>query len=485
MKVVGRLKPRAELASARAEATVLAASIAALHPEVGPRFDFRINGLHDQLVGNRRSTLTLLLAVVGAVLLIACVNMASLLLSQAGSRKKEMAIRRALGASGGRLLRQLLTESLLLGLAGGAVGLALCRLSLSVLNSIVPAGYLHSGPIALDWRVTAFTLVLGILCGVLFGLAPAWLTARVEPTRTLRGDGAALTSGGRPRRFSSLVVVGPDYFRTLGIPFLMGREFEESDDQSAAPVAIVNQSPARQLWGDDDPIGRKLMLSSLDNNPELAQRWLTVVGLVADIHAAALDRPPNPAVYAPYLQHPDRATGLDLVVSVRGRAEDFVEPIRRYVREQDADVPPGEVRTLDSWALDTMSQPRFRAGLLSGFGGLAVLLAVLGVYGVMSHAVTLRRKEIAVRMALGARKADILKLLASEGFRFVIIGQIVGSVAALFFTGLMEGMLFQVSATDASVFWIASPLLAAAVLVTCLVPARRAGRLRPMEVIRG
>lgn len=601
--VIGRLKQGVDLKAAQAEASALAASIAEAHPEVTQAFDIQVNGLHDQLVGDRRSTLILLLSIVGVVLLIACANMASLLLSQAGKRVKEVAIRRALGAGAGRLARQLLTESVVLGFMGAAAGLLLCAFSLSLLNAIVPAGYLHSGPIVLDWRVAFFTIALGILCGIVFGLAPAWLTTRAEPNQALRGDGSAPVAGsGRRRRLGGLVivpqyafslaalivaglivksllqlgsvqpgfetagivtarislpsnspspyaepaavasyyrvllervrshpgvlnasvdlappltddyringgaisegmsstaenadwrrfnpdwrVVGPDYFGTLQIPLLQGREFEERDNEGALPVAIVNQSLARRMWGEESPIGKKLMLSSLDRSRERSERWLTVVGLVPDIHERALDRPGRSAVYAPYPQHLERATGLDLVVSVRGRADDFVAPIRRYVRERDANVPPGEVRTLDAWALDTMSQPRFRAGLLSGFGVLAVLLAVLGVYGVMSHAVTLRRGEIAVRMALGARKSDILKLLASEGFRFVIVGQIVGTVAALLFSDLVEGMLFQVSATDASVFWIVSPLLAVAVLATCLIPARRAGRVQPMEVIR-
>jgi predicted permease len=599
LRVVARLASTASVATAEAEMSGLAARLASSHAaEIDADFAIAVVPLHQELAGGARSTLVLLLAVVGVVLLIACGNIASILLSQAAARNKEMAIRRAVGAGSPRLVRQLLTESGFIGVVGAALGLALSFGSLSFLNALVPPQYLHSGQVTLDWRVVTFTLLLGVVTGALFGVLPAWRSTRFQPADALRAGGADIVAGARRRRvgglfvipqyafsLSALVVaglilkslfaltrvdpgfeleglitvdlslpfappspygdrtvaarfhrtlmgragalpgvhgvtldltpplsssfvlnggvqrsdenpddrwdkftdwrpVGPEYFHTVGIPILQGRDFHEGDAEDARPVAIVNQRLARTLWGDEDPLGKRLRLSSLDNNREEAERLLTVVGVVPDVHHRSLARMPRPAVYAPIFQHLDRIRGMDLVMSVTGPLENYAGPLRGIIRTIDPEIPVGRVETMEGWAKESIAAPRFRAGLLTAFGGLALLLALLGVYGVMSYSVTQRRREMAVRIALGAQRRDVLRLLTGEGLRYVVAGQLLGLGGALALTRLVEGLLFGVSSRDVTVFMLASAVLAGVVMLTSYIPARRAGRVKPVEVLK-
>lgn len=599
LSVVARLRNGVTLQAGQAEMTGLASRLATAYAdEIDADFDIAVVPLHDQLAGQARDTLVLLLTVVGVVLVIACGNIASILLSQSVARHKEIAIRRAIGAGAPRLMRQMLTESAFIGVLGAVAGLGLSVWSMSLLNAVVPAQYLHSGDVALDWRVVAFALVLGLVTGLLFGLLPARSSAGRHPADALRADGAEVTLGARRRRIGGLFVipqyafslaalvaaglilkslfvlsnvdpgfategrlsvtislpfdppspyadreraadfyrtllerleslpgvrsatvdftpplsasfylnggvkraeedpegrwdmftdwrpVGAGYFATMGIPIVQGRDFDENDDEDGLPVAIVNQSLARRLWGGDDPIGKRLRLSSLDNNRAEARRPLTVVGVVPDVHHRSLDQPPRSAAYAPAFQHLDRVRGVEPILAVDRPAESYAGPIRDIVRSIDADIPVGRIESLEGWARESIAAPRFRAGLLSAFGALALLLALLGVYGVMSYSVTQRRREMAVRIALGAERRDILRMLTGEGLRFVVAGQLLGLGAAYFVTRLMDGLLFGVDAMDAAVFAGTSAGLAVVVLVTSYVPARRAGLVAPVEVLK-
>lgn len=600
-QVVARLAPGADLAAARAETELLAARLAAAYPvEMSKDFALSVAPLHQDLVGKARASLLLLLTVVAVVLLIACGNVASLLLSQAVARGKELAVRRALGAGRARLMGQMLTESMAIGLAGAGAGLLLCAGSLGLVNAVVPAGFLPSGAVRLDWRVVAFTLAVGLASGLLFGLAPALRAARHDPMGELRGDGSTVAAGGRRRRLGGLFVVpqyafslaalivaglvleslsalgrvdpgfavqgrvaaeitlptsppspyaqpaklvayyrevaeraaalsgvrsvsfdaslplsgdrlngaafaegdeitfsddfkyypdyrvvGADYFRTLGTPLVAGRDFTLADGPEAPPVAIVNRALARQMWGEANPLGKKLMVPGLDWTREEALRWLTVVGVAADVHHAGLDADPRPAAYVPYPQHLARASEMALVAAVEGRPESFAGKLRDILRSEDPALPLGRVEPLAAWVHDSTAQPRFRAGLLSGFGGLALLLALLGVYGVTSYSLSRRRREIAVRYALGARQGDVLRMLAGEGLRFVVAGQIAGTAVALALGRLLHGLLFEVSATDPRIFLVVSPLFALVVLWICYLPASRAGRVDPALSLRG
>jgi putative ABC transport system permease protein len=286
-------------------------------------------------------------------------------------------------------------------------------------------------------------------------------------------------------RFTDWRPVGVNYFRTMGIPIVRGRDFDSSDSEDAPPVVIVNQRLARRLWSDEDVLGKRLRLSSLDNNREEAARLMTVVGVVADVHTRRLDAEPRSVAYAPIFQHRDRVRGMDLVVAVAGSAEGYASMLRDLIGAVDPTIPVGRIETMDAWVHESISTPRFRAGLLTAFGALALLLALLGVYGVMSYSVSQRRQEVAVRLALGAERRDILRMMTGEGIRFVIVGQVVGVAAAIGLTRLMEGMLFGVSPTDVRVYLSVSLLLATVVLLTCYIPARRAGRVQPQEVLRG
>jgi putative ABC transport system permease protein len=598
LTVVGRLAGGASLQTGQTEMSALAGRLSSGYPdEVDQDFDINVVPLHEQLAGDSRRTLILLFSVVGVVLLIACANMASILLSQAIARNKEMAIRRAIGADSRRLMAQTLTESASIGLAGAVIGLALAAFSTRILNVIVPAEYLHSGRISLDVRVVLFTLVLGLVTGILFGLAPALRAARQQPVGALRGEGTNLRVGGRRRRLGGLFVipqyafslmalitaglilkslfnlgavdpgfaaqglvtvdlslpfsppspyaersrvvefhrqlidrmgqlpgvrsvtmdlappfagtfrvnggarpegtaedewptypdwrvVDADYFRTIGLPLLAGREFTDQDDQDAIPVVIANQTLAQQLWGMQDPMGRRLQLSSLDNNEEEANRWLTVVGVAADVRTRGLDEEPRAAAYAPRLQHLDRARGMDLIIALDGASAAITPAIRNIVEELDPELPLGRIETIEGWIDESTSAPRFRAGLLSVFGGIAVALALLGMYGVMSYSVSQRHREVAVRSALGATSPAIVRMLTIEGLAFVIGGQLIGTLGALALSRLVEGLLFGVSATDVVVYATVSPLLAAVVLLTAWIPARRAGRVEPTAVLR-
>ena len=601
LRVIARLRDATSVQVSQQDMTTIAGRLSDGYPnEINEDFDIEALSLHGQLTGNSRSTLVLLFSVVTVVLLIACGNIASILLSQAAGRRKEMAMRSALGASSSRLVRQVMTESAFLGFIGGVTGLLLAVLSTSMLNRIVPPTFLHSGPINLDWRVVAFALSAGVMTGLIFGAIPAWHTIRRELAGTLRGDGSDLSGGGGkgrrlggmfvvPQYAFSLValvaaglvltslfrlshvdpgfdgegllavdidlptalpsryadgeaavrflsdlgarvealpgvgavtfdrspplfgrgvfngggrketdsqdpnewpyypdwrVVGPRYFTVMGISLRRGRDFSSTDDAAGVPVVTLNETLARQMFGESDPLGNRIRLSSLDNDREQAARWLTIVGVVDDVHVRALDQDPRPAVYVPVAQHPTRAQQVDLVISTEGDPAALVSPVRDLMRVMEPGLPLSDISTFESGISDSIAAPRFRAGLLAGFGALGLLLALLGMYGVMSYSIAQRRREMAVRVALGADGKRVVKLLTGEGFKFVLAGQVLGTIGVFGVARLVEGLLFESGAWDWRVFLPVSLLLATVVVATTYIPARRAGRVQPIEALK-
>jgi predicted permease len=279
-------------------------------------------------------------------------------------------------------------------------------------------------------------------------------------------------------------VVGRGYFRTLGIPLHSGRDFGPEDGANSPPVAIVDRELARQLWGEGDPLGRRLVLPGLDFDREQAARPLTVVGVAPEVRHRGLGEAPRAAVYVPYQQHLTRAGSLHLVAAVRGRAERLVEPLRGLVVAQDPGLPPARARTMEGWVRESTVEPRFRTALLAGFAGLALVLAALGVYGVMSQAVARRRREMAIRLAVGARRWDVQRLILADGLRFAAAGQLLGTLLALSTLGFLRGMLYGVHPNDPAVLALVSAVLAGVVLATSYLPALRAGFVEPVEMLK-
>ncbi len=567
----------------------------------------RLVWLKDRLVKNVRPMLWMLLGAVAFVLLIACANVASLLLARSASRSREFAVRTAVGAGRGRLIRQLLVESLLLALAGGLLGALLAKAALSVIKS-ANALNLHSpnalylpgsGGIGLDATVLVFTLALSFVSGVVFGLFPSLQLSRPDLAGELRESGAAAGPGSsaRRRRFGlstrSLLVVGqvalsvvlligaallmrsvvrlhgvnpgfepahlltmrialpparydtdpkkaaffsqliervepipgirgatvamslptttwirtnitriegqaapdendplmaviqsvtPGYFDTLRIPLRRGRKFDARDNTPAAPpVVIVNESLARRLWpgypGGPNPIGQHI-----SEGYDKKVGWLEVVGIVADVHEGGLASAATPEFYVPCAVHPPQTAYL--AVRTEGDPLRFTNPVRIQVLALDRDQSISEVRTMESVLDATLGQRKATTLLLASFAGVALLLAVIGIYGVIAYSVAQRTQELGIRRALGAQQSDILRLVVSQGLVLALAGVAIGAAAALALTRVMKSLLFQVSATDPPTFLGMALLFLAIALLASFIPAKRATRIDPMAALR-
>jgi putative ABC transport system permease protein len=586
---IARLKPGVTLAAAQTDLeTVMGRLRAQYSDEVGGDHTAMRPYLNELIGGVERALLTLF-AAVGVVLLIACANVASLLLARAIARQQEIAVRAALGASWGRIVRQLLTESLLLAAVGGAAGLLLATWGVDLLKALSPADLPRIQDVRLDGRALMFTLLVSLLTGFVFGLIPALRAARADLNEALKeggrgGEGlrrnrlrgalvvaevamsmtllvgagllinsfvrlqrvnlgfdphqvltlrvalpdaryrearqiinfnqelmrrierlpgvrsAAMVSKsplssdpsttfeveGQPtapdesRRPSAGVRVStPGYFRTLGIPFVSGRDFSERDEEKSAPVIVINETLAAHYFPNQNPIGKHIRpgISAEGDSP-----WREIVGVVGSVRHRGPGREPRPEFFLPHTQMPF----ITLTTVVRGAGDPLaiVGAVRNEVRALDSELPLDSVKTLDQYLTESVAQPRFNTLLLALFAGVSMILTAIGLYGVMAYSVSARTREISVRVALGARRHDVLRLVISLGMKLTLIGVAIGLVAALALTRLMAGLLFGVTPTDPATFALIALLLVSVAALACYIPARRATNVDPMIALR-
>ena len=588
-RVVARLKDDVSLEQARAEMAGIAQRLSVQFPETNEGKSSALVSLQELVVGDTRQTLYILLGAVALVLLIACANVANLLLARATGREREMVVRAAVGAGRERLVRQLLTESAVLGVLAAVAGVWLARLGVIGLIALAPANLPRIDEIRVDGTVLIFALAVAVFASLVFGLAPALHVSRVQladglrqggkgsslgarggwarqafvmveialavvlvvaaslvgrslaelssvdlgferehvlvveaavPVRTwseapraaafyrellqdvraLPGvvaaagvtslptavrstgayaiDGASIEQLGTGAPQAVLNVVTPEYFRTMQIPIKGGRDFNDRDRSGGALVAIVNEALAREAFGGRDPIGRRIQcgLDMLD--------VMTVVGVVADVRTTGPASPPQPEIYMPNEQHPAPATALNIVARTQaGDPLAFVETIRRKVRELNPDVPLKASTMVGTLEL-AAATPRFRTFLIVVFAGVALLLALAGVYGVMAYTVSQRIPELGVRIALGATPGNILGLVVGQGAKLAAAGLTLGIGLALLSGRWLEGILFGVTARDPYIFALVTLAVAVAALAACLIPARHAIRVDPMQALR-
>jgi predicted permease len=591
LAVFGRLKPGLSIEDAQAEMDVFAKREDREYPKAKGWFNSQIIPLDTQVVGDTRIPLLLMLGAVGAVLLIACSNVASLLLTRSLVRRREFTVRAALGAGHRRLVRQVLTESLLLAIAAGILGVGLGEAGIFLVKVFGPANIPRLQEASLDFRVFVFAFAVTIITGVLFGLAPAVGAIRKNLAESLKEGGqrsggsptgprirkllivsqvalalvlviaAGLVTktfyrllsveggfnagqvltfevslldtkytdndkivtlydkllrqmqavpsvkavgivevvpmGGAPestvirildhpvtnekeKPYASYTIASPGYFSAVGTPLLRGRDFQESDKGDSIPVTIINSAMAKKFWPGEDPIGKQVGLGSLKYPPML------IIGMVADVKHISFREEAGPEMYVPYTQKPWPSM-LRMQVAVRTMADPttVTGSVRSAIRSVDPDLPMAKVATLTTLADNSMAQPRFAMLLLGCFGALALVLASVGMYGVISYSVTQRTQEFGIRMALGAQRRDIFKMVLGQGGRLAGLGVLIGLLTALLTTQLMSGYLFGVSATDPFVYGAAvSALLVSVALLACYVPARRATRVDPMIALR-
>jgi putative ABC transport system permease protein len=590
LRVIARLKPGISLEQARADMSVIGLRLEKEYPGNNFQMGVRVTPLHEQYVGRLKNGLIVLMVAVACVLLIACANIANLLLARTAGRTREMAVRTALGAGGLRVARQLLTENLLLAALGGALGVILALWSFDVLKLLVPAELSQAVPLRLDFRVLAVTVGATLLTGLLFGLAPVLQARRMDLNDALKTGGARGGFGGRSGMRNALVmmevalalvlligavllirsfanlrgvdtgfqtkdvltfrlvlqdskypdgakraaffdrvleklqslpgvqdvgftsalplvwkggsstfsvegrpksadnlpydannrVVSPGFMRVMEMRLRAGRFFEESDGQEAPRVAIINETMARMYFPAGNAIGQRIKFGIYSStNP-----WIRIAGVVADVKQMGLDVPARPEMYFPYRQAFDNWMVPRDVVIRADNAISLASAARQRVWEVDRNQPVSNIATLDDILDEEVQGRRMQTLLLGAFSGLALLLACIGLYGVLSFLVSQRTQEIGVRMALGAQPSDILSNVAGKGLALTGAGVAVGLVIAFLSTRLLKSMLFGISAWDPLTFFGVPALLVLVSLAACYMPARRAMQVDPMTTLR-
>jgi predicted permease len=591
LSCVARLKPGVTMAQAQAEMDALARSMQQEHPRFyGANSDWGINliSLRHELAGDVRDALPILLAVVGCVLLIACANVANLLLSRATARQKEMAMRAALGAGRLRLIRQLLTESILLAGAGGSLGMLLALWSNVHLIKLGPPELFSGGPVGIDGRVLLFTLLVSLLTALLFGLAPAWQTSKLNLNDVLKEGGRNASAGGG--RLRNLLVIGeiamaltllvgaglalrsfhrllqvdpgfdpanvltmrldlspveypeghqqrafyehvlsrieflpgvqaagavhnlplggwgnersfsiegqpepslsvdfyqasPHYFSAMGMRVTSGRFFTGDDREDRPGVAIINETLARRFFTNQNPLGKRIKMG----NATGPFPWLSIVGVVRDVKQNGLDEETKPALYVHYLQPPTpgwKFQYMFLAVRTQTDSLSLLPALRNTVQALDKNQPVYRVATMEQLLARSVAARKFGMLLLALFAALALALSVIGLYSVLAYAVTRRMHEIGIRMALGAQRNDVLKLVVKQGMALALIGIAVGLSASFALTRLMKSLLFGVEPTDPLTFSVVALLLTLVALLACWIPARRATKVDPLLALR-
>ncbi len=589
--VLARMKSGITTERAQAEMTTIGARLEQEYPQNRGE-SIIVNPFMNEMIGNVKPALLILFAAVALVLLISCANIAGLLLAQYAARSKEIAIRAALGAGRGRLIRQFFLEGLLISLLGSAVGILLAKFGVDLILKLVPQQIPRLNQVSVDLPVLGFTLLLSILTCIAFGLLPSWHASKPDLQDALdqggRGSGTGVgrqafrrllvvfqvsvavilvtgagllirtfwhlrqvDPGFKPEHVLSLTVTLPqskyrdttqinnfynqlidriqnlpgvrsaaiaydhplqsnwvdgfsiegrpasqlpdtsahfnpvshDYFRTIGTPIVRGREFTQQDDQDHPGVMIINETFARRFFPNEEAVGKRIQ----PNPPARIwqnQRFVSfeIVGIARDVRSGGLKADPEPTYYVPASQSP--LPDMSILVRTQGDPTALVSPLRNAVLSIDSNQPIATISTLEQIVNDNIAQPRLNMLLMVLFACLALLLASVGVYGLLSFAVAQRAQEIGIRMALGAQVSDVLKLVIKHGMVLVFVGELIGLAGALVFTRLMSGLLFGVKSTDAATFAVVLAGLALVALVACYIPARRAAKVDPLVALR-
>lgn len=595
--VYGRLKQGVPLSQAQAEMNGITRRLEQQYPQTNSGWAAQVNNLQEQAIEPIRPTLLILMAVVGFILLIACANVANLLLARAATKQKEVAIRLALGSSQFRLIRQLLIESLLLALLGGAAGLLVAYWGMNVLNVILPDRIPHLQKLSVDLSVLGFTLIVSLLVGVIVGLIPGLRASRLNVSEALQESGRTLSEAPSRRRMRNLFVVlevtlavpllisaglmlrstlllqnidrginlknvltmqislpaakystaqqraafykqalqriqsepgvqsasavnflpltnlgdatrltiegrnppppgqeiavsyrviDQDYFRTMVIPLLRGRYFTEQDNDESHGVVMINQTMARRYWPDGDAVGKRLQphfpAAKVPWRPESTNTWLTIVGVVGDVEEKGLNDELSAEIYVPYLQNPSSL--MNLLVRSTSDPLRLVPGVSRQILAVDKDQPVYNIKTMEDVFSQSIAAPQVITSLLSTFGAIALILAAIGVYSVMSYSVAQRTHEVGVRMALGAQQQHVLRMILGQGLKLVLIGVVIGLTTAFAVTRVMSNLLFGVSATDPPIFVTVPLLFIGVAMVASYLPARRALKVDPIIALR-
>lgn len=590
--VVARTKPGVTLDQAQANIKTIMSGIAHEFPDEAGNLGAYVVPLSQEITGETRRPLVLLLVAVGFVLLIACANLASLLLSRAIGRRKEIAVRTALGARRSQLVRQLLTESIVLSSVGGAAGVIVAQSSFAFLRQLIPPGLSLVAELEIDPAVLVFTFALSMVTGVIFGLAPAIQASRADLNEALKqGGGRTSLSAGNRRLQSAMVIcevalamvllvgaglliqtftrlrgqyagmraesvltarttlpeakyrdplrraafyeqvlervnalpgvvgagyttavpltwkggtngitiegrpeepgvvydanhrqISDEYFKAVGIALRGGREFNQSDTHQSTPVVIINETMARGYWPNESAIGKRFK----HGRTASTRPWMTIVGVVADVRQMGVDAPVKAEMYMTYRQAGNQFwyAPRDLVIRSSANPTSLASAVTAVVHEVDPDQPVSNIRTMEQVLGEEVQLRRTGTTLLGVFAGLAVLLASLGIYGVLSFFVTQRTPEFGVRMALGAQTRDILRLVLRRGMSLVVAGVAIGLVASFALTRLMQSLLFEVNASDPATFAGLALVLSGVAFAACYIPARRATRVDPMVALR-
>jgi putative ABC transport system permease protein len=590
LEVIGRMKPGVTLAQARAEMETITARLAQQYPEDNMRISSVVNPLHEEMVGNMKPALLILLGAVAFVLLIACANVANLLLARAAVRHKEIALRLALGADRARLTKQLLVESVMLSLVGAAVGLILAYAALQVLTRFIPADVAHAEMITINAKVLVFTLLVALVTGLIFGLAPASQASHFNLNDTLKEGGRDSGAGPRGKRLRSALViaevavsfilligagllinsfihlrnldpgfradhllalnvdlsevkypdtarrtaffdevvrriqalpgvqsiavagnlpftyngdsmpigveglpdpppdqwpdviwrtVGPNYFSTMGIPLVRGRDYNDQDTLDTTLGVVISEKTAKHYWPNDDPIGKRLKPGSVTGSGP----WRTVIGVVKDVRQNDFVAEPKMQMYFSFRQVKSLVANA-LVVRTTVDPLSLATSVRNSVWAVDKDQTVANMDSMEDIVAGAVARQRFSMLLLAIFAGVALVLAAVGIYGVMSYSVAQQTREIGIRMALGAQRSDVLKMTIKQGLKLVGFGLVIGLVAAFILTRVMASLLFGISATDPVTFVTISLVLLAVAMLASYIPSVRAMRVDPMVALR-